>query len=170
MAKASINPPVPLSGTAHCYSYSYGLMRLSKSIDQLPLLVLPHLRPLGTSVGGKSLGTGASCIVTAVLKPCGGCICATTSLRVCDLAHVYTHASLLPQLQKLQLCGSPLKGWHGVLVTAGVEGGLHFYINLEFYGIPGIIMNGQVKSSRGATRPRGDHPDPNFFLPPPLRG
>ena len=56
---------------------------------QLPLLVLPHLRPLGTSVGGKLLGTGASCIVTAVLRPCGGCICATTSLRVCDLAQVY---------------------------------------------------------------------------------
>ena len=45
------------------YSYSYGLiMELSKSIYQLPLLVLPHLRPLGTSVGGKLLGTGASCI------------------------------------------------------------------------------------------------------------
>ena len=28
----------------------------------------------------------------------------------------------------------------------------------------------QVKSSRGATRPRGDHPDPNFFLPSSLRG
>ena len=28
------------------YSYSYGLMELSKSICQLPLLVLPHLRPL----------------------------------------------------------------------------------------------------------------------------
>ena len=29
---------------------------------------------------------GASCIVTAVLKSCGGCFCATlTSLRVCDL-------------------------------------------------------------------------------------
>ena len=64
-------------------------MGLSKSICQLPLLVLPHLRPLGTSVGGKLLGTGASCTVTAVLKPCGGCICATTSLRVCDLAQVY---------------------------------------------------------------------------------
>jgi len=40
-------------------------MELSKSICQLPLLVLPHLRPLGTSVGGKLLGTGAACIVTA---------------------------------------------------------------------------------------------------------
>ena len=29
---------------------------------------------------------------------------------------------------------------------------------------------GQVKSSRGATRPRSEHPDPNVFLPPPLRG
>ena len=51
------------------YSYSYGLpvMEFSKSTGtyQLPLLVLPHLRPLGTSVGGKLLGTGASCIVTA---------------------------------------------------------------------------------------------------------
>ena len=28
----------------------------------------------------------------------------------------------------------------------------------------------QVKSSRGATRPRGDHPDPNLFLPSSLRG
>ena len=77
------------SSSSSGYSYSYGLMGLSKSIYQLPLLVLPHLRPLGTSVGGKLLGTGASCIVTAVLKPCGGCICATTSLRVCDLAQVY---------------------------------------------------------------------------------
>ena len=29
---------------------------------------------------------------------------------------------------------------------------------------------GQVKSSRGATHSRSEHPDPNFFLPPPLRG
>ena len=47
----------------YSYSYSYGLiMGLSeKSIWQLPLLVLPHLRPppAGTSVGGKLLGTGA---------------------------------------------------------------------------------------------------------------
>ena len=28
----------------------------------------------------------------------------------------------------------------------------------------------QVKSSRGATHSRSEHPDPNFFLPPPLRG
>ena len=55
-------PPPP---SIRCYSY--GLMGLSKSIYQLPLLALPHLRPLGTSVGGKLLGTGASCIVTAVL-------------------------------------------------------------------------------------------------------
>ena len=93
-------------------------MELSKSIYQLPLLVLPHLRPLGTSVGGKLLGTGASCIVTAVLRPCGGCICATTSLRVCDLAQVYTPASphpcylSRPQLRKLQLCGSRSMYWY----------------------------------------------------------
>ena len=34
----------------------------------------------------------------------------------------------------------------------------------------GLGVYSQVKSSSGATRPRGDHPDPNFFLPPPLRG
>ena len=28
----------------------------------------------------------------------------------------------------------------------------------------------QAKSSRGATHSRSEHPDPNFFLPPPLRG
>ena len=28
-----------------------------------------------------------------------------------------------------------------------------------------VGMVGQVKSSRGATRPRGDHPDPNLLLP-----
>ena len=28
------------------------------------------------------------------------------------------------------------------------------------------VKSSQVKSSSGATRPRGDHPDPNFFLPP----
>ena len=83
--------------------------RVSASYD-VPLLVLPHLRPPGTSVGGKLLGTGASCIVTAVLKPC-----ATTSLRVCDLAQIYP-TSLLPQLQKLQLCASPLNGCHGMCV------------------------------------------------------
>ena len=43
----------PAGGKGNDYSYSYGLMELSKSICQLPLLVLPHLRPLGTSVGGK---------------------------------------------------------------------------------------------------------------------
>ena len=39
----------PDDATRSRYSYSYGLMGLSKSIYQLPLLVLPHLRPLGTS-------------------------------------------------------------------------------------------------------------------------
>ena len=38
-------------------AYGSTVMELSKSICQLPLLVLPHLRPLGTSVGGKLLGS-----------------------------------------------------------------------------------------------------------------
>ena len=39
----------------------------------------------------------------------------------------------------------------------------------HIYTGTGTIV-GQVKSSRGATHSRSEHPDPNFFLPPPLRG
>ena len=58
---------LPPAGAAAGYSYSYGLIKWdsrrvspgSASYDRtaVPLLVLPHLRPLGTSVGGKLLGT-----------------------------------------------------------------------------------------------------------------
>ena len=62
---------VGLRDRARGYSYSYGLMGLSKSIcQQLPLLVR-HLRPPGAHVGWRevALGTGASIlhIVTRVL-------------------------------------------------------------------------------------------------------
>ena len=33
------------------------------------------------------------------------------------------------------------------------------------YDIVKEVKSSQVKSSSGATRPRGDHPDPNLFLP-----
>ena len=104
------------------YSYSYGLMGLSKSMYQLPLLVLPHLRPLGTSVGGKLLGTaGASCIVTAVLRPCGGCICATTSLRICDLAQLYPPHPCYLSFSNCNYVGPRSMGWHVCWASAAAS-------------------------------------------------
>ena len=38
------------------------------------------------------------------------------------------------------------------------------WASVTFFG------SSQVKSSSGATRPRGDHPDPNLLLPSSLRG
>ena len=35
---------------------------------------------------------------------------------------------------------------------------------------PTCTLYGQVKSSSGATHSRSEHPNPNLFLPPPLRG
>ena len=81
---------------------------LSKSIYQLPLLVLPRLRPLGTSVSGKLLGTGAACIVSQrCLGPLGG---ASVQLPPCESAILrkYSHTSLLPQLQRLQQVANPI--------------------------------------------------------------
>ena len=46
-----------------------------------------------------------------------------------------------------------------------------FYKSLSLLlGGAEMLWGGQVKSSRGATHSRSEHPDPNFFLPPPLRG
>ena len=57
--------------------FSYPVTVYEVSIPAATTFVAPAASTaVGTSVGGKLLGTGAACIFTVLLRPCGGCICA----------------------------------------------------------------------------------------------